>query len=210
MNENERQSEKPEVFSADEGSREEEGKEVLPAGERMKRSVLEWTETIVMAIVMVAVAFTFIVRIITVDGGSMQPTYYNGDRVLVSGMTAKVEQGDIVIIINALKEPIIKRVIATEGQTVGFDDSGEVTVDGQVLPGSAFGIQNGITSLPNIPGQVLEFPQTVPENCVFVLGDNRANSTDSRYVEVGMVDRRNILGKVVFNVYPFSKAGAIK
>ncbi len=210
MNENERQSEKPEVFSADEGSREEEGKEVLPAGERMKRSVLEWTETIVMAIVMVAVAFTFIVRIITVDGGSMQPTYYNGDRVLVSGMTAKVEQGDIVIIINALKEPIIKRVIATEGQTVGFDDSGEVTVDGQVLPGSAFGIENGITSLPNIPGQVLEFPQTVPENCVFVLGDNRANSTDSRYVEVGMVDRRNILGKVVFNVYPFSKAGAIK
>lgn len=206
MSENEREEERLEAASNEEEPQEEK----LPLNQRFNRSVLEWAETIVMAIVLVSVVFTFAVRIITVDGGSMQPTYYDGDRVLVSSMTGKVKQGDIVIIINALKEPIIKRVIATEGQTVDFDDSGEVTVDGYLLPGSLYGIENGITMVSDLPGKVLEFPQPVPENCVFVLGDNRANSTDSRYVEVGMVDRRNILGKVVFNVYPFSKVGAVK
>ncbi len=183
----------------------------LPFREKFLRSVLEWTETIAMAIVLVAVAFTFVVRIITVDGGSMKPTYHDGDRVLVSGFAGDIEQGDVVIIVNALKEPIIKRVIATEGQTVGFDPNlKEVTVDGVPLAGEEFGIENGITEVPNLPGKVLTFPQKVPEGCVFVLGDNRANSTDSRSIEVGMVDHRNILGKVVFNVYPFSQVGVVK
>ncbi len=182
-----------------------------PAGRKLLTSVLEWTETIVFALVLVAVLFTFIVRIITVDGGSMKPTYHNGDRVIVSGIAGEIEQGDVVIVVNALKEPIIKRVIATEGQTVSFDSElGEVVVDGVPLPGETFGVENGITYLPDLPGQVLEFPQTVPENCVFVLGDNRGNSTDSRFTDVGMVDRRNILGKVIFNLYPFSQAGIVK
>lgn len=191
---------------------EQERPEEKPApGEKLLRSVFEWAETIVMAIVLVAVVFTFIIRIITVEGGSMQPTYFEGDRVLVTSFGAEAEQGDVVIVINALKEPIIKRVVATGGQTVSFDGaSGEVLVDGVPLPGSAFGIADGITYLPERPGEILEFPQTVPSGCVFVLGDNRGNSTDSRFIEVGMVDRRNILGKVVFNVFPFSKAGPVK
>ncbi len=182
-----------------------------PPQNRFRKSVLEWTETLVMAIVLVAVVFTFVVRIITVDGSSMKPTYQDGDRVLVSGFAGDIRKGDIVIIVNALEEPIIKRVIATAGQTVDFDPLlGEVTVDGVPLMGGEFGIENGITLLPDIPGRVLEFPQTVPENCVFVLGDNRGNSEDSRYTDVGMIDHRNILGKVVFNVYPFSKVGMVE
>ena len=177
---------------------------------KFHRSVLEWTETIVMALVVVAVVFTFLVRIITVDGSSMNPTYYNGDRVLVSGLSGNVRRGDIVIIINALDKPIIKRVVATEGQTVDFDSElGEVTIDGVPLPGETFGIENGITLLPPYP-DVMEFPQTVPEGCVFVLGDNRGNSTDSRFSDVGMVDTRNFLGKVIFNLYPFSQAGIVR
>ena len=161
------------------------------------RSVMEWVETIVMAVVLVAVAFTFVARVITVDGVSMEPTYYNGDRVLVTKLAGQARQGDVVIVVGALEEPIIKRVVATEGQTVDFDpELGEVTVDGQPLPGSVFGIKDGITFVPDLPGMVMEFPQTVPEGCVFVLGDNRDNSTDSRFVTVGMVDQRNILGKV--------------
>jgi len=174
------------------------------------RSVMEWVETIVMAVVLVAVAFTFVARVITVDGVSMEPTYYNGDRVLVTKLAGQARQGDVVIVVGALEEPIIKRVVATEGQTVDFDpELGEVTVDGQPLPGSVFGIEDGITFVPDLPGMVMEFPQTVPEGCVFVLGDNRDNSTDSRFVTVGMVDQRNILGKVVFSLYPFSKIGFV-
>ena len=174
------------------------------------RSVMEWVETIVMAVVLVAVAFTFVARVITEDGVSMEPTYYNGDRVLVTKLAGQARQGDVVIVVGALEEPIIKRVVATEGQTVDFDpELGEVTVDGQPLPGSVFGIKDGITFVPDLPGMVMEFPQTVPEGCVFVLGDNRDNSTDSRFVTVGMVDQRNILGKVVFSLYPFSKIGFV-
>ena len=174
------------------------------------RSVMEWVETIVMAVVLVAVAFTFVARVITVDGVSMEPTYYNGDRVLVTKLAGQARQGGVVIVVGALEEPIIKRVVATEGQTVDFDpELGEVTVDGQPLPGSVFGIKDGITFVPDLPGMVREFPQTVPEGCVFVLGDNRDNSTDSRFVTVGMVDQRNILGKVVFSLYPFSKIGFV-
>ncbi len=172
------------------------------------RSTLEWAETIVMAVVLVAIVFTFVARVITVDGRSMEPTYYNGDRVLVTQLAGPAQQGDVVIVVEALDEPIIKRVIATEGQVVDFDSElGEVTVDGQVVAGSVYGTEDGITYVPDLPGQVLEFPQTVPEGCVFVLGDNRDNSTDSRFVSVGMVDCRNILGKVVFNLYPLSRAG---
>ena len=177
-------------------------------GSSFAGSVLDWVEAVVMAVVLVAVVFTFLARVITVDGISMEPTYHDGDRVLVTKLAGPAQQGDVVIIVNALEDPIIKRVIATEGQTVDFDpELGEVLVDGEPLPGSVFGAEDGITFVPDQPGQVLEFPQTVPEGCVFVLGDHRDRSTDSRFQSVGMVDRRNILGKVVFNLYPFSILG---
>ena len=82
-------------------------------------------------------------------------------------------------------------------------------VDGEVIPGSVYGIEDGITYVTDLPGQVLEFPQTVPKGCVFVMGDNRDNSLDSRFIEVGMVDTRNILGKVFFNLFPISKFGFV-
>lgn len=170
--------------------------------------VLEWTEEIVVAAVVIIAVFTFCFRVITVDGGSMEPTYHNGDRVLTASLVPQPRQGDVVIVVHALEEPIIKRVIATQGQTVDFDpELQEVTVDGIPVEGSQFGIENGITVVPEYPGQMLDFPQTVPEGCVFVLGDNRMNSKDSRFREIGMIDNRNILGKVIFNLFPFSIFG---
>ncbi len=187
---------------------EEAVKEERSKVSRLTESALEWAGEIVFAVVLISVLFTFFFRIITVDGRSMEPTYFDGNRVLVTGLAGKAKPGDVVIVVHALQEPIIKRVIAVEGQTVDFDPVlREVTVDSVPIKGEEYGIENSITMIPDYPGQVMEFPQTVPKGCVFLLGDNRGNSKDSRFLEVGMVDNRNILGKVIFNVYPFSIFG---
>lgn len=171
---------------------------------------LDWIETIVIAFAIVTVVFTFVARVVTVDGASMEPNYYDGDRVLVTSLAGEAKQGDVVIIVHALEETLIKRVVATEGQVVDFDNElGELIVDGTVVTGDVYGTRNGITFAPENMGDTLDFPQTVPEGCVFVLGDHRDDSTDSRKQSVGMVDRRNILGRVVFNLYPMSKIGPV-
>lgn len=171
---------------------------------------LDWIETIVMAFVIVTVVFTFAARVVTVDGASMEPNYYDGDRVLVTSLAGEAKAGDVVIIVHALEETLIKRVVATEGQVVDFDNElGELIVDGKVVNGEVYGTRNGITFAPENVGDTMDFPQTVPEGCVFVLGDHRDDSTDSRKLSVGMVDRRNILGRVVFNLYPMSKIGPV-
>ena len=178
---------------------------------RLVRGVLEWTEEIVIAVAAIALFFTFVCRIVTVTGTSMVPSFQNGDRVLVTAAPLGVEQGDVVVIVNVLSEPIIKRVIATEGQTVDFDyENKSVLVDGQVVDETQFGLENGITEQPFSSFELLEFPQKVPEGCVFVLGDNRAVSEDSRYQDVGMVDTRNILGKAVFHLFPFQSIGPVQ
>lgn len=172
--------------------------------------VLDWIETIVMAFAIVTVVFTFAARVVTVDGESMEPNYYDGDRVLVTSLAGEAKPGDVVIIVHALEETLIKRVVATEGQVVDFDNElGELVVDGTVVMGDVYGTRNGITFAPENMADTMDFPQTVPEGCVFVLGDHRDNSTDSRKQSVGMVDRRNILGRVVFNLYPMSKIGPV-
>lgn len=174
------------------------------------RTVLEWMEELIIAVVVIAVVFTFVCRVITVTGTSMVPNFHEGDRVLVVNDITGVEQGDVVVIVNVLKDPIIKRVIATEGQTVDFDyDAGVVFVDGEPVDETQFGLENGITGEPFSSFALLEFPQTVPEGCVFVLGDNRAVSEDSRYQDVGMIDKRNILGKAVLHLFPFQEFGPV-
>lgn len=172
--------------------------------------VFEWMEELVIAVVFITLLFTFVFRVITVTGTSMSPNYNEGDRILVAGGSLGITQGDVVVINNVLDEPIIKRVIATEGQTVDFDyERKAVLVDGSPVDETRFGLRNGITDMPFTSFELLEFPQAVPPGCVFVLGDNRPVSEDSRYQVVGMVDKRNILGKAVFHLFPFQKLGPV-
>ena len=135
----------------------------------------------------------------------MLPTLVDKDRLIVSYLFYTPKNGDIVIVNNdnpALEKVIVKRVIATEGQTVDIDfDNGEVKVDGKVLQ------EDYINNLTLLDEGGHSYPVTVPENCVFVMGDNRQNSLDSRDSRVGFVPEDEILGKVSLRIFPFSRFG---
>jgi signal peptidase I len=168
----------------------------------------EWIEAFITSLIVVVILFTFCFRVVNVNGPSMLPTLKSNDRVVLSSCFYKPRQGDVVVISHTqkLREPIIKRVIALENQRVDIDfEKGVVSVDGVPLDESAY-IRNGITDQPTD----FKFPLTVPAGHVFVLGDNRAVSNDSRFSDVGMVDVRNILGKAEMVVFPFDRVGKIK
>ena len=164
------------------------------------RDVYETISSLVSALLVVTLVFTFVVRLMGVSGPSMIPTLQDGDRLLVvnSLFCGEYEVGDIVI---ARKEsfdaqPIVKRVIATEGQTVDIDfNLGRVYVDGVMLE------EDYINDLTYREEGTL-FPLTVPEGEVFLLGDNRNHSNDSRDSSLGTVDTRLLIGKAVFLVFP--------
>lgn len=175
------------------------------------QGVYEWMEEIVIAISLVVILLSFVFRVVTVNGLSMEPNYHQNDRLIVTSFFGEVNPGDVVVIVDVLENPIIKRVVATEGQTVDIDtEQGIVYVDGVPFEDEAYGIASGTTKLDGTSLEHLEFPQTVPEGCVFVLGDNRAVSNDSRYVEVGMIDERKILGKALVSIFPLDKVGIAK
>lgn len=175
------------------------------------KTLYEWLEEIVIALTLVILVFTFLFRVVTVTGESMLPNFVEGQKLIVTNLGHSVEQGTVVVITNVLNEPIIKRVVATEGQTVDIDyETGVVYVDGEAVDETQFGLENGITTRPYSTLEAMVFPQTVPEGCVFVLGDNRSVSKDSRYTEVGMIDTRHILGEAVFTLYPFDRFGVIE
>lgn len=169
------------------------------------KSVYEWVESIAFAVIIVVLLFTFLFRVVGVDGRSMEPTLHNKDFVVVSGLFYQPKNGDVVVVAPtvSLDIPIVKRVVATGGQTVDINFvSGFVTVDGQTL-------QEPYLAEPTYLRYDISFPQTVPEGHVFLMGDNRNHSLDSRESSIGMVDERYLLGKVVLRVAPITKIGLI-
>lgn len=172
----------------------------------LKREVVEWVETLVWAVVTVVLVFTFIARTATVDGSSMLPTLEHGDQLIISHLGYTPQYGDIVVIAppGYADRPLIKRVIATEGQEVDIDfENGIVYVDGNML-------DEPYINEPTYRNEGTDFPQVVPEGSIFVLGDNRNDSKDSRHPTVGMVDKRYVLGKQIVRYMPFDKFGVAK
>ena len=170
------------------------------------QSSFEWVDALVSAVVIVVLLFTFLFRTIGVEGTSMSPTLLNGDRLIVTHLFYQPAPGDVVVIVQPESDTpaIIKRIIAVEGQTVDINFSfGTVTVDGQVL-------EEPYINEPTYMKRDVNFPVTVPQGCVFVMGDNRNRSLDSRDSSIGMVDQRYILGKAVFRLFPFQKIGLIE
>ena len=203
---------------ATEGALEEE---VLPEGvdaAELKRvngmsRLFDFIEMLVLTVAAVLLIATFLVRHTLVQGGSMNNTLLNGQHLLISDVNYRPEKGDVIVFIplNAADRstPFIKRVIAVAGQTVEIR-SGVVLVDGLAQSEEYLSLSKGNSNYPNDPVNYPEGFVTVPEGYVFVLGDNRTASHDSRYEDVGMVDVRSILGKVICRVWPISTIGEIK
>ena len=164
------------------------------------RELYEWVQALVCSVLAVVILFTFVIRLIGVDGRSMVPTLQDGDRLLVlnSMLYDDYKYGDIVVLRKDtfLKDPIVKRVIATEGQTVDIDfNAGVVYVDGAAL-------EEDYIREPTWTPEGISFPITVPEGQIFVLGDNRNDSSDSRHSDLGTIDTRMVIGKAVFLLLP--------
>ena len=186
-----------------------EARRAEPQKEKSRsRELYEWVQALVCSVLAVVVVFTFGIRLIGVDGHSMLPTLQDGDRLLVlnSMLCGRYEPGDIVVLRKEsfLPTPIVKRVIAVEGQVVDIDfASGTVFVDGKPL-------QEAYINERTFTEEGTVFPLTVPEGSVFIMGDNRNHSTDSRYPDLGVVDQRYVLGRALFVFLPFSSLGAVE
>lgn len=162
--------------------------------------------TIFLAIILLFITMTFFARQVTVDGPSMKETLHDKDRLLVSCFDYVPKNGDIVIVTHGetLDEPIVKRVIATAGQHLEINyANGEVSVDGKVLD------EKYIvgTTIPVSNATVI--PEVIPDGYVFVMGDNREHSLDSRSATVGLVPVENIIGKAFIRIYPFDSFGFV-
>ena len=181
------------------------------------RDLYEWVQALVCSVLAVVLLFTFVIRLIGVDGHSMVPTLQHTDRLVVLSpiLYHDYKAGDIVVLRKGSfsMEPIVKRVIAVEGQTVDIDFSaGSVTVDGVELDEPYI---NELT----FTDEGTEFPLTLGEGEIFVMGDNRNHSTDSRDTRVGPVDTRYVVGRAVALALPgpdsvtgerdFSRIGAL-
>lgn len=181
----------------------------------LKNELFDWLEIIVCAIIIVVLIFTFVFRVVTIIGQSMENTVFEGEKLIISNWFYTPKAGDVVVISRNIDNtpgdsasggPIIKRIIATENQVVNIDFStGVVYVDGVAL-------DEPYTKTPTNLKYDIEFPVTVKPGCVFCLGDNRNESLDSRSSAIGdngMIDTRYILGRVVFRVFPFNRMGGV-
>jgi signal peptidase I len=160
-----------------------------------QNTILAYLHDLVFLLTGLLLLFVMLFRIVVVSGPSMKPTLYNGDYLIVlsSSVYTNPKVGDIVVISkDSFKngEPIVKRVVATEGQSVLVEE-GKVYVDGVEQEGAY-----------TPTGYDLNYPVTVAEGCIFVMGDNRAESKDSRSYEIGMIDTREVLGKVLIIALP--------
>lgn len=179
-------------------------KDSEPAQVSGRLDAFYYLQSIVIALIALILLFTFVARIIVVDGQSMENTLHNGDLMIVRSIDYTPKQGDVVVLTQEsfMSSAIVKRVIATAGQTLSIDyDAQTVTVDGTVLK------EDYIKEYMLPVGDVTDL--TVPDGCIFVMGDNRNNSSDSRFNYVGVIDERSVIGQAVAIIYPFGDMGGI-
>lgn len=188
-----------------------------------QRSLLTYVHDLVFLLATIIVIFLLVFRVVVVSGQSMNDTLYDGDYLLLLSNVfyRNPKQGDIIV---ASKEsfkdgaPIVKRIIATEGQVIDIDFEAGIVYVGEDLE-HLEPLDEPYTKTLTTREEGMEFPQTVPDGCVFVMGDNRDDSKDSRDTDIGFVKKEEIMGKVIFLFFPgtnygqhaqdFSRIGAV-
>lgn len=181
----------------------------ITAMEQLQRekntTVLEWFDALIFALTLVLAILLFVFRTVTVDGISMVPTLQNGEQLVARSLLYTPARGDVVVIDGYITygAPLVKRVVAVGGDTVDINfEAGDVFVNGEKL-------SEPYISAPTMRASDVAFPLTVPEGALFIMGDNRPYSKDSRNSEIGFIDRRDVLGKVVLRVLPANRFGAV-
>jgi signal peptidase I len=173
----------------------------LTRAEQLKTDLYAFLQVLSAVLVLLVLLSVFVGRVVAVDGSSMLPTLHDGDMLLLRSIGYTPKQGDVVVLTKDFSthvgDSIIKRVIAVGGQTVRIDyDENKVYVDGVALDESYI-------NEPMVPlsGETVS-EMTVPEGSVFVMGDNRNHSSDSRLAELGAIDERYIIGQAVVRLLP--------
>ncbi len=165
--------------------------------------IYEWVEIVTSALIAIVLIFTFVFRLVDVDGTSMNNTLHHGERLVLSSLPYTATRGDIVVVDQGKnKQPLIKRVIGLEGDTIYIDETtGEVYLNGEIL-------DEPYVDVPTAT-EMMVSEITVPKGNVFVMGDNRSvgHSLDSR--TFGCVDESRLIGKAVYRLSPFDRMGGL-
>lgn len=172
---------------------------------KRNKETLEWYDCLALSIVIIAMLFTFTVRMVRVDGHSMDDTLADGERILITGI-GELDYGDVVVtdLYADYGRPLVKRLIGKPGDTIDIDFTAGIVYRNGVT------LDEPYTAEPTYLFEGVEFPITVPEGRFFLMGDNRNNSTDSRDPSVGCVPEQNILGKALLRVLPLNKIGKVE
>lgn len=177
------------------------------------KSIYEWVDSFVISFIVVVIIFTMFFGKVKVNGDSMKETLHNDDQLIITDFMYKPERGDIVIISRSPEnvvvkdprtedQPIVKRVIAIEGDTIQITEDGKVLLNDKELDEPY--IKDYAENL-GTPQRDMTVKLEVPKGRIFVMGDNRHDSHDSRYVDIWLVDTRYVLGKVLCRIYPFDQ-----
>ena len=199
----------------------EDNSDKMPAKKRAAAEALDWFDTVITSIVAIIVIFALVTRLSTVDGGSMKPTLYDQERLLITDFCYTPQHNDIVVVwtdnlynelTGEMGEAIVKRVVGLPGDTIRVDVSeGAVYRNGEKLETEEI---DGVIYEDGHPifdytKETYDMEVTVPDGYVFVMGDNRNNSVDSRDGRVGFVDMNYIIGKAYLRVAPLERFGGL-